>query len=250
VRFTLRVAVKGTPMSADHARTIRSEDRVSIESFCCAETFHTGDKRIKRIAFGVALLLHVTILFISFPELEQIVPEKPKNAFVVRPYVPQPPEIVRREVPQVDLQRRIPVPDLTPEEPEPILEPELVIKPERFPPDMTFLIGPPATPPPSGPLVVDGHRVTSPERIEESAVKPVYPEIARLARAEGRVIVQAVILKDGTVADVQVLSCTRPGMEFEEAAIEAVKQWRYMPAMQGGRPVDVYFTVVVEFELS
>ena len=237
-------------MSAAQAKTIRSEDHVSAESLCCADIFHTGDKRIKRIAFGVALLLHVTIMFIPFPEFEQIVPEKQKNAFVVRPYVPPPPKIVRRQVAQVDLQRRLPVPDLTPEEPEPILEPELEIKPERFPPDVTFLIGSPPTPPQPGPLVVDGHRVTSPERIEESAVKPVYPEIARLVRAEGRVIIQAVILMDGTVADIKVLNCTRPGMEFEEAAIEAVKQWRYMPAMLGGRPVDVFFTVVVEFELS
>ena len=237
-------------MSAAQATTIRSEDRVNTESLYCAEIFHTGDKRIKQIAFGVAMLFHVTILFIPFPEIEQVVPQKPKNAIVVRDYVLPPPKIERPPVQQADLPRRIPVPDLTPEDPEPIHEPEPEIQPEPFPPDATFIIGPPATPPPPGPLVVDGHRVTSPERIEESAVKPVYPEIARLARTEGRVIIQAVILEDGTVADVKVLNCTRPGMEFEEAAIEAVKQWRYMPAMQGGRPVDVYFTVVVEFELS
>ena len=39
-------------------------------------------------------------------------------------------------------------------------------------------------------------------------------------------------------------------MGFEESAIDAVKQWRYKPAMQGTRPVDVYCTVVVEFDLS
>ena len=39
-------------------------------------------------------------------------------------------------------------------------------------------------------------------------------------------------------------------MGFEEAALEAVKQWRYEPAMKGRQPVDVYFRAVVEFELT
>jgi protein TonB len=224
-------------MSADHASTIQFE-------------LHSDDKRIKQVAFGVAVLLHVTIMFIPLPEVAKIIPEKPKNAFFVRQHPLPPPKIERRPVAQLDLQRLIPVPDLTPHDPEPIREPAPVIEPEPYPPDATFMIGSPPTPPQSGPRVVDGHHVTAPQRIEESAVKPVYPEIARMARAEGRVIIQAVILKDGSVADIEVLDCTPPGMQFEEAAIEAVKQWRYSPAMQGNRPVDVFFTVVVEFDLS
>ena len=53
-----------------------------------------------------------------------------------------------------------------------------------------------------------------------------------------------------SMGDVEVLRTNRPNMGFEESAIEAVKQWRYKPAMQGSRPVDVYFTVVVEFDLA
>ena len=65
-----------------------------------------------------------------------------------------------------------------------------------------------------------------------------------------RVILQAIILKDGTVGEVEVLNCNRPNMGFEESAIAAVQQWRYRPAMQGDRPVDVYFTVRVDFDLQ
>jgi protein TonB len=81
-------------------------------------------------------------------------------------------------------------------------------------------------------------------------VKPEYPELARVARIEGRVILQAIILKNGTVGEIEVLNCNRPNMGFEEAAIGAVRQWRYVPATQGGRPVDVYFTVRVDFDLQ
>jgi len=67
---------------------------------------------------------------------------------------------------------------------------------------------------------------------------------------EGRVILQAVIHKNGTVGETQVLHCSRPGVGFEESAIAAVQMWRYEPAKQGSRAVDVYFTVRVEFELQ
>ena len=66
----------------------------------------------------------------------------------------------------------------------------------------------------------------------------------------GNVILQAIIYKDGTVGDVEVLRCTRPNVGFEEEAVKAVEQWRYQPATQNGRPVDVYFTIQVSFELN
>ena len=78
---------------------------------------------------------------------------------------------------------------------------------------------------------------------------PVCFELARVARLEGNVILQAIIHSDGSVGDVEVLRTNRPNMGFEEAAIQAVTQWRYQPALQNGRPVEVYFTVFVEFKL-
>jgi protein TonB len=237
-------------MSADESSTFQSEDRLRAEDLLYAEMFHTGEGKIKWIAFGIAVLLHVAVMFVHFPKFETKIAQKPKNVIVVQRYVPPPPKVERRQVTQQKLTRRVPVPDPTPDEPEPIREPEPEIEPEPIPPDAEILLGVPDTPPPSGPLLPGVEGVTSPVRIEESAIKPTYPEIARVARVEGRVIVQAVILRDGSVSDVEILSCNRPNMGFEESAIEAVKQWRYKPAMQGTRPVDVYFTVVVEFDLS
>ncbi len=99
-----------------------------------------------------------------------------------------------------------------------------------------------------GPLIPGIHGVTQPEL--ETKVQPDYPEMARLARTSGRVILQAVIQPDGSVGEIQVLRCNRPNLGFEEAAIGAVKQWRYRPATQNGRPVAVYFTVMVEFRVN
>ena len=89
-----------------------------------------------------------------------------------------------------------------------------------------------------------------PVLIESTKLTPLYPELGRKAKLTGSVILEAVVLKDGTVSNIKVLRTPRRGMGFEEAAIDAVKQWRFRPALQNGQPVDVYFTVVVEFELT
>jgi TonB family protein len=90
--------------------------------------------------------------------------------------------------------------------------------------------------------------VTNPELIEATKVPPRYPDAARKAKISGRVTLQAVVKKDGSVGDIQVLQSPDPKFGFVEAAIAAVKQWRYKPAMQNGRPIDVYFTIVVDVE--
>jgi len=88
--------------------------------------------------------------------------------------------------------------------------------------------------------------VVAPELVTK--VKPGYPEVARRARLEGKVFLQAIINEKGEVEDVQVLSAANP--IFQQPAIDAVKQWKYRPAKQNGRPVKVYFTVVVDFRLE
>ena len=90
--------------------------------------------------------------------------------------------------------------------------------------------------------------VTQPKLIASTRVQPSYPEKEKERSREGRVILQAVIQKDGTVRDVAVLRS--PGRAFDEAAIAAVRQWKYQPATQAGEPVAVYFTIVVEFRLD
>src|SRR5881628_2732026 len=80
--------------------------------------------------------------------------------------------------------------------------------------------------------------VTNPELIPKSKVKPTYPEIARKAKVSGQVILQAVVRKDGSVGDIQVLRSPGSKFGFDEAAIAAVKQWRYKPGLQNGKPVD------------
>lgn len=76
---------------------------------------------------------------------------------------------------------------------------------------------------------------------------PEYPESARAARIEGKVIVEAIIGEDGSVESVQV---TQSVPELDQAALDAIKQWRYKPATLDGEPVRVRFTVIITFTLE
>jgi protein TonB len=78
-------------------------------------------------------------------------------------------------------------------------------------------------------------------------VQPNYPPLARQARIQGQVLLQAQISKDGSIENLSLIS-GHPMLA--PAAIEAVKQWRYKPYMLNGEPVAVDTQVVVNFTLS
>lgn len=92
--------------------------------------------------------------------------------------------------------------------------------------------------------------VTNPSLITGTMVQPTYPSEARVDRVEGRAILQAIIRADGTVGGIEVLGGNEPDEGFAEAAEAAVLKWRYEPATLDGEPVDVFFTVFVEFKLE
>jgi protein TonB len=61
------------------------------------------------------------------------------------------------------------------------------------------------------------------------------------------VYLQAIIARDGSVKDVQVL---RGNALLNEAAVAAVRQWRYSPTTLGGVPVEVILSVTVNFQIK
>src|SRR5579884_550875 len=78
-------------------------------------------------------------------------------------------------------------------------------------------------------------------------VNPTYPPLARTARVQGSVVLAAIIGKDGTIQNLHVIS-GHPLLT--QAALDAVKQWRYRPYILNGEPVEVDTQVTVNFTLS
>ena len=79
---------------------------------------------------------------------------------------------------------------------------------------------------------------------------PNYPDLARRASLQGTVILLVVIEADGTVGEIEVVRSPDQRWGFDLAAINAVKRWRYQPALMNGKPVATYIQVMVEFILA
>jgi protein TonB len=78
-------------------------------------------------------------------------------------------------------------------------------------------------------------------------VVPTYPAVAQAIRASGTVVLQATISRTGAIENLRVVE--GPAM-LRQAALDAVKQWRYRPYMLNGQPVEVETTVDVQFTLD
>jgi len=158
---------------------------------------------------------------------------------------------------------------VTPTNPIPFEAPS-TIEPEKpaAPPSTSIVSGPPGVPggvpggsgtelrlgpPPPAPQpkpapevpVRPGGAIQEPRKIKH--VPPIYPSIAITAKMQGIVIIEATIAKDGSVKDARVLK-SMPLLD--QAAIDAVRQWKFTPTLLNNVPVEVLMTVTVNFTLG
>jgi protein TonB len=103
---------------------------------------------------------------------------------------------------------------------------------------------PDVRPAPQKPVPVGG-LIHAPVRVFN--VAPIYPQIAQAARIEGTVVIQAIIGTNGNVQDARVISGSPL---LNDAALSAVRQWRYTPTLLNNQPVAVIMTVTVSFKLN
>ena len=91
-----------------------------------------------------------------------------------------------------------------------------------------------------------GGDVSAPVAIKR--IDPQYTEVARSARMEGVVIIEAIIDTNGRVTDARVLKSL--GMGLDDSALDAVKRWRFTPGKLNGQPVPVIYNLTVNFRLQ
>ncbi len=99
--------------------------------------------------------------------------------------------------------------------------------------------------PPAAPAAVSGGKIVAPRLIHSVPVR--YPSIANANHVEGDVEVQTVIAPTGKVQSAKAIS--GPSL-LREAAVNAVRQWRYSPATLDGKPISIQYMVTVRFHLS
>jgi len=240
----------------------------------------SSDQKSLRVAAILALIFHIVLFLVSLPFLgKQIfiptkevlvlkqlaMPSLPKGGSPPAPEIPKPkPEVTPKPKPVL-----IPIPDPTPYEPEPIQKQSVLDTPEIQDEIAANLdIGEISAPPGSGRGDVGtgsgpssgqgthagagdgvytlGSGVTNPIPIRQTI--PSYTDEAIKAKAQGIVLLQAIIRKDGTVTDFKVLRGLGYGLE-EKAIEEIATNWKFRPGLLNGRPVDVLATIEVQFNL-
>ena len=207
------------------------------------------EKRPLRWAILAAFVFHVILLVVSFPELTAAPRDETihRPLYVVQPVRFKPPAPSQtRKVPKKKT-RKIPIPDPTPDLPEPILEED---EPVELDLDLDsigdFLDIPPApSGGPGGAIAVRGD-VRPPVKIVFP--QPRYTEEARKARIKGVVILQAIVDATGKVSRIKILKDLPQGLG--QSAVDTVKSWEFKPATLKGEPVPVYFNLTISFSLQ
>jgi periplasmic protein TonB len=97
-------------------------------------------------------------------------------------------------------------------------------------------------PAPASPAIRIGGDVRPPKLV--SSVMPIYPQVARSAGVGGKVVLQASVDPSGAVVATKVLS--GPAM-LRQAAVDALRRWKYQPGTLNGTPVAVDITVTMSF---
>jgi protein TonB len=87
---------------------------------------------------------------------------------------------------------------------------------------------------------------TSPKVVYQ--VQPQYTEAARAAKVSGSVLLKLTVDENGDAQDIQVAKSLDEGLD--QKAIEAVRQWRFAPGTEGGKPVAVSANIEVNFKLQ
>lgn len=241
------------------------------------DIFRSPPDKDRKISIALALLFHIVIFLINFPPLQERV-FVPETVVVLRPLA-SPPEGLTKTAPEVKKEKTkprtpkpkeifIPIPDPTPQEPEIIKKVEEPVSPvvseiqENI--DLGEIKGPPNEgdgkgekegsqtgkngrgPGEGGSHTQGDPGVTSPQLLKFT--KPSYTDDAIKARIQGVVTLEAVVRKDGKVDSFKVVRGLGYGLD-EKSIEEVAKNWKFRPGLFNGKPVDIFITIEIEFNL-
>jgi TonB family protein len=196
-----------------------------------------------------AIVVHAAVFAIIFPSFDMEVRESQSprpRVYKVQQVRFQPPKPEQRPAVPERRARRIPIPDPTPDDPEPFFD-DSVELPDPELPVADVPVSIPTGPPATGVAAMQiAGEVVAPERLE--APRPNYTEEARAARIQGVVILQTIINIAGKVTEIKVLKGLPSGLT--EEAIKAVESWSFRPATLHGEAVPVYYIVTVSFNMQ
>jgi protein TonB len=200
-------------------------------------TANTRFKLQYRKWFDVALIVSLALHLLAFAFLPKIdiTPEKSNTEEIE--VIEIPPEIDIPPPPKAIERPKIPIESLDED-----VEEEETIEDTTFNPE-DMMDAPPPPPPSSGDFYVFD-KAPKPKKM----VKAEYPKVAREAEVEGIVVLKVTIDENGRVIAVSVVKSE--SQMFDQAAMDAMRQWVFAPAEQSGNPVKATVTIPLRFTLN
>lgn len=229
-------------------------DKNNIDANQHLHYLRSDEKEKKVMRFAICVSLYITLALIWLPGFSfssvEIIPSQPIQPDPIHIEFLQPPEEVQVATVKDLAKKSVPMPDMDPDSPEPVVAPDELEEIDLVESDdwaLTTPDGPPVMH--KGPLTAAMPGVEAPVIIKR--VKPNYPRKAAKVRITGYVIVQAILKADGTVGDVKVLRQLGKGkFGFEEEAIKAMRQWEFIPGKFRGKPHDIMLSLRIDFRFN
>lgn len=214
------------------------------DPFAPAEPRAVRSLRLALVVGLHALLLVVALTATVRPQLTQLAREIEVRLIEQRP--PEPPA-AKVEPPRPLPQVARPVPRR-----EPAPAPVMTAAPEAPAPAAAFIVPPQPPAPVAEAAPAPAPATVTPARFDADYLhnpKPAYPVMSRRLGEQGRVVLNVRVLADGTPEKVEVK--TGSGYpRLDQAALEAVARWRFVPARRGDVPVDAWVQVPLNFSLD
>ena len=218
-----------------------------------------GTDRTRLAGVGGAVAVHVLLIgfLLSYAPARHVLKTMaPLMVQLIRPELPAPP--MRKPEPKVEkLPKPLPVKKVQPRaEPDtPLLAvpapaasvPAISAPPDPRPsPPIEARAAPPAPPAPAAPASIVPPRFNA-DYLDNPA--PMYPSLARRMGEEGKVLLRVYVEASGLPSKVEIR--TSSGSErLDQAALEAVRRWKFVPAKQGDQAVPAFVVVPISFNLK
>ena len=178
-------------------------------------------------------------------------------------------EFMQSQPPPKTIEQPVAKPIPVPPRPQPVAAPAPSPQPQPSPSKVsaptevaqaapvTPVSAPTAPTPPAPPAPAPAPVVTAPSRTDVSIPasysasnqKPIYPNMSKRLGEQGTVVLRVLVKADGNAGEVEVKSSSSYP-RLDQAAIEAVKQWRFNPAKIDGKAIDEWYQVPIPFKLQ
>lgn len=208
-----------------------------------------GDERVvRRIGFGTVVVLHA-LVFWALLQMNVLRLPAPLAALTVD--LIKPPEEIKPPDPPPPPPP--PKPRLIPKRPEPVQQPVMLAAPEESPAPSPVVVPPP--PPiiaPLPPVAPPAPVQTVQPRFDADYLdnpKPVYPPLSRRMGEEGRVVLRVQVAATGLPVEV-VVHASSGSERLDQAALNAVRRWKFVPAKRGDEAVAASVLVPIVFSLK